>query len=52
MEVKKNQDEMSACNNCLDRQMWAEVILVIGGMSVKLCKQCRKEMMKKLIDTF
>lgn len=50
MEVKKNKDEMSACNNCLDRQVWAETIIVVGGMSIKLCSSCRKEMMKQLID--
>lgn len=50
MEVIKNCDEMSACNNCLDRQTWAEVIINIGGLNVRLCSSCRKEMMKKLIE--
>lgn len=52
MKVIKNQDEMSACNNCLDRQMWAEVIIKINGLNVKLCFSCRKELMKKLINEF
>lgn len=52
MKVIKNKDEMSACNNCLDRQIWAQAIIVVGGMSIKLCETCRKEMMKQLIDKF
>lgn len=52
MEVIKNMDEMSACNNCLDRKIWAETIIVVGGMSIKLCESCRKELMIKLINTY
>jgi hypothetical protein len=52
MNVSRNKDEMSACNNCLDRAMWAQVVIVIGGMSIRLCENCRKEMMKQLIEEF
>ncbi|WP_273125770.1 hypothetical protein [Bacillus weihaiensis] len=50
MIVEKNNDEMSICNECLDRQMHAEIIIVIGGMNIKLCTYCRKDLMRQLID--
>lgn len=52
MEVIENRDEMSTCNNCLNRKAWAEVVININGINVKLCSNCRKEMMKQLIDIF
>lgn len=50
MEVRENKDEMSACNNCLDRATWAQVIINVGGTNFKLCERCKKEMMKQIID--
>jgi NAD-dependent SIR2 family protein deacetylase len=52
MDVKINMDEMSSCNECLDRAVWAQVIITVGGMSIKLCENCRKELMKKLVEEF
>lgn len=50
IKVDKNKDEMSACNSCLDRQVWAETIINVGGMAIKLCQNCRKELMKQIVD--
>lgn len=50
LKVERNKDDMSVCNDCLDRHVWAETIIVIGGMSLKLCQRCRKELMTQLID--
>lgn len=52
MKVIKNKDEMSTCNNCLNRNLWAEVILKVGSVNIKLCSNCRKVLMKELINEF
>jgi hypothetical protein len=50
MKVERNKDEMSSCNNCLNRTTWAEVNININGSILKLCSTCRKELMIKLIN--
>lgn len=48
MEIKLNTDELSSCNECLNREEAAEVIITVSGLSLKLCKTCKLQLVEAL----
>jgi hypothetical protein len=51
MKTTEYKGEMSTCDNCFTRV--TEVIINVGELRhFELCNQCRKELMKQLIDKF